>query len=272
MSLVEFSLHRLPTRSVKPNAKLTIAGSFCGSRASARSLRSMASPLIDLLSPVVFPLAMARITRSTASGLFGRSRIERKASALTSSTPSESARRETNSTCNWPSLLRSPSNRSAQTCAPVSVEMSWALISTLSPRRRTLPSSVPASFANRRSACGSIPSVSSSPPKGRSSANARRAFARSHQRESTTTVFDWRHYLAAIQRKPAHSATARRSPNSRRLPKLCSSACLRRRRRPQMVDIRPRSSSMTSRPVLTAVELALEAGAPTKTHILNVPA
>jgi hypothetical protein len=30
----------------------------------------------------------------------------------------------------------------------------------------------------------------------------RRVFARSHQRKSTTTVFDWRHYLAVIQRKP----------------------------------------------------------------------
>jgi len=29
-----------------------------------------------------------------------------------------------------------------------------------------------------------------------------RVFARSHDRKSTTTVFDWRHYLAVIQRKP----------------------------------------------------------------------
>jgi hypothetical protein len=30
----------------------------------------------------------------------------------------------------------------------------------------------------------------------------RRVFARSHERKSTTTVYDWRHYLAVIQRKP----------------------------------------------------------------------
>ena len=53
------------------------------------------------------------------------------------------ARRETNSTCNSPSLLRSPSKRSAQTCAPVSVEMSWALTVIVSSTRRTLPGAVP---------------------------------------------------------------------------------------------------------------------------------
>ena len=71
------------------------------------------SLLTDLLSPLELNLALARIARSAASGLLGRSRIDRSASALTNSTPSELASRETNSTCNSPNLLRSPSNRSA---------------------------------------------------------------------------------------------------------------------------------------------------------------
>ena len=54
------------------------------------------SLLIDLLSPLEFNFALARIARSAASGLLGRSRIDRSASALTNSTPSELARRETN--------------------------------------------------------------------------------------------------------------------------------------------------------------------------------
>ena len=44
--------------------------------------------------------------------------------------------RATTSTCNWPSLARSPSTRSAQICAPVSVEISCALIVIASPTRR----------------------------------------------------------------------------------------------------------------------------------------
>ena len=52
-------------------------------------------------------LASACIARSTASGLLRRSRVERRASAMTSSSSSELARRDTASTCSSPSLLRS---------------------------------------------------------------------------------------------------------------------------------------------------------------------
>ena len=82
----------------------------------------------------------SRMERSTASGLFGRSRIARRLSALTSSTPSELASRATNSTCNSPSLPRSPSNRSAQTCAPVSVDQ-LGIDAHRFPSRCTVPSS-----------------------------------------------------------------------------------------------------------------------------------
>jgi hypothetical protein len=49
------------------------------------------------------------------------------------SIPSESARRATSSAHNWSSWPRSLSNRSAQTCSPVSVEMSRTLTVTVSP-------------------------------------------------------------------------------------------------------------------------------------------
>ena len=59
--------------------------------------------------------------------------------ALGSWTSSALATRETNVACNSPSRLRSPSNRSAQTRAPVSVEISCALTVIVSLTRRTLP-------------------------------------------------------------------------------------------------------------------------------------
>ena len=49
---------------------------------------------------IEFNIAKPRVERSTESGLSGRSRIARRLSALTSSPPSELARRATNSTCN----------------------------------------------------------------------------------------------------------------------------------------------------------------------------
>ena len=59
--------------------------------------------------------------------------------------------------------------------------------------------SVPASFANRPVSVRVYPERIVSPPKVRLSASTA---ACSHQRKSTTTVFDWRHYLAVIQREP----------------------------------------------------------------------
>jgi hypothetical protein len=72
-----------------------MAGTFLGSRVSARSNVAMASFQVDLLAPLKFHKAtQPRIARSTASGLLGRSRLARNASALTSSAPSELATRD----------------------------------------------------------------------------------------------------------------------------------------------------------------------------------
>src|SRR5262249_13595025 len=62
--------------------------------------------------------------------------------------------------------------------------------------------SVPASFANRPVSVRVYPERIVVVAEGQIVCEHRRVFARSHQRKSTTTVFDWRHYLAVIQRKP----------------------------------------------------------------------
>ena len=87
-------------------------------------------------------IAWPRIARSTASGLFGRSRNARRPSTLDQLRRPAGARGEPtkSNSARSPRRLRSPSNRSAQTCAPLSVEINWALTVIFSPRRRTLPS------------------------------------------------------------------------------------------------------------------------------------
>ena len=129
---------------------------------------------------------------------------------------------------------------------------------------------MPASFANRPVSVRVYPERIVVAAEGQIICEHRRAFARSHQRKSTTTVFDWRHYLAVIQRKPGDSATARRSPN----PPAFRTLQQRMLKTPggdrEMVEILALVLQHDEQAVLTAVELALEAGAPTKTHILNV--
>ena len=69
------------------------------------------------------------------------------------------------------------------------------------------------------SACASIPNASLSPPRDKSSANIAAFLPAPTNAKSTTTVFDWRHYLAVIQRKPG--ALRNGAPFAERLP-----ACL----------------------------------------------
>ena len=59
-----------------------------------------------------------------------------------------------------------------------------------------------ASFANRPVSVRVYPERIVVAGEGQVICEHRRVFARSHQRKSTTTVFDWRHYLAVLQRKP----------------------------------------------------------------------
>jgi hypothetical protein len=97
-----------------------------------------------------------------------------------------------------------------------------------------------------------------------------RIIDRSH-RQPGCTVYDWRHYLAVIQRKPGalrNGAPFLDLPEAfRRLQGLLL-------KRPggdrEMVEILALVLHHDEQAVLCAVEVALEAGVPTKTHILNL--
>ncbi len=88
--------------------------------------------------------------------------------------------------------------------------------------------SVPASFANRPVSVRVYPERIVVAAEGQVVCDHRRVFARSHQRKSTTTVYDcgtiWRSFSAS--REPC--VTVRPSPNSRLPSGLYSSACSRR--------------------------------------------
>jgi hypothetical protein len=129
--------------------------------------------------------------------------------------------------------------------------------------------SVPASFANRPVSLRIYPErivVA----EGQVVCEHRRVFVRSHDRQSTT-VYDWRHYLAVIQRRPG---ALRNGAPFAGLPEAFRSLQQRLLRTPggdrEMVEILALVLQHDEQAVLAAVELALEAGAPSKTHILNL--
>ena len=99
----------------------------------------------------------------------------------------------------------------------------------------------------------------------------RRVFARSHEWKNTTTVYDWRHYLAVVQRKPG---ALRNGAPFAELPSAFRALQQRMLKTPggdrEIVEILALVLQHDEQAVLAAVELALEAGAPTKTHILNL--
>ena len=84
-------------------------------------------------------------------------------------------------------------------------------------------------------------------------------------------IYDWRHYLAVIQRKPGALRNGapflELPPAFRRLQTIML-------RKPggdrEMVDILALVLHHDEQAVLTAVELALTEGVPTKTHVLNL--
>jgi hypothetical protein len=131
--------------------------------------------------------------------------------------------------------------------------------------------SVPASFANRPVSVRVYPERIVVVGEGQIVCEHRRVFARSHERKSTTTVYDWRHYLAVIQRKPG---ALRNGAPFVELPSAFRALQQRMLKTPggdrEMVEILALVLQHDEQAVLTAVELALEAGAPTKTHILNL--
>ncbi|MFC0687787.1 IS21 family transposase, partial [Novosphingobium clariflavum] len=97
-----------------------------------------------------------------------------------------------------------------------------------------------------------------------------RIIDRSHHKLGRT-IYDWRHYLAVVQRKPG---ALRNGAPFLELPAAFQQLQGHLLKRPggdrEMVEILSLVLHHDEQAVLCAVELALEAGVATKTHILNV--
>lgn len=130
--------------------------------------------------------------------------------------------------------------------------------------------SVPASFANRPVSVRLYPDRIVVAAEGQILCEHRRIIARSHHLPGQT-VYDWRHYLAVIQRKPG---ALRNGAPFAELPDAFKRLQQHLLRKPggdrEMVEILALVLHHDEQAVLCAVELALEAGVPTKTHILNI--
>ena len=129
--------------------------------------------------------------------------------------------------------------------------------------------SVPASFANRPVSLRVYPERIVIAAEGRILCEHGRIIARSHL--PGRIIYDWRHYLAVIQRKPG---ALRNGAPFAEMPDAFRQLQGHLLRRPggdrEMVEILALVLQHDEQAVLCAVELALEAGVPTKTHVLNI--
>ena len=130
--------------------------------------------------------------------------------------------------------------------------------------------SVPASFANRPVSLRIYPTRIVIAAEGQLVCEHRRVIDRSHY-TGGRTVYDWRHYLAVIQRKPG---ALRNGAPFADMPDAFRQLQSQLLRRPggdrEMAEILALVLQHDEQVVLCAVELALEAGVATKTHVLNV--
>ena len=117
--------------------------------------------------------------------------------------------------------------------------------------------SVPASFANRPVSLRVYPDRIVIVAEGQVLCGHRRLITREHHLRGQT-VYDWRHYLAVIQRKPG---ALRNGAPFIEMPDAF---------RQLQAHLLKHPGGDREMAVLCAVELALEAGVPTKTHILNL--
>ena len=130
--------------------------------------------------------------------------------------------------------------------------------------------SVPASFANRPVSVRLYPERIVIAAEGQIVCEHRRIIERSHNNPGQT-VYDWRHYLAVIQRKPGalrNGAPFAELPEAFR--QLQHHLLKRAGGDREMVEILALVLQHDEEAVLCAVEMALEGGVPTKTHILNI--
>ena len=130
--------------------------------------------------------------------------------------------------------------------------------------------SVPASFANRPVSLRVYPDRVVVAAEGQVVCEHRRIIDRSHDRPGQT-VYDWRHYLAVVQRKPG---ALRNGAPFAELPEAFRTLQQHLIKKPggdrEMVDILALVLQHDEQAVLSAVDMALKSGAPTKTHILNL--
>jgi len=130
--------------------------------------------------------------------------------------------------------------------------------------------SVPASFANRPVSMRVYPDRIVVVAEGQVICEHRRVIERSHDGPGHT-VYDWRHYLAVVQRKPG---ALRNGAPFAELPDAFKTLQQYLLKKPggdrEMVDILALVLQHDEEAVLSAVEMALTSGVPTKTHVLNL--
>jgi len=130
--------------------------------------------------------------------------------------------------------------------------------------------SVPCSFANRPVSLRIYPDKIVIAAEGQFLCEHARVIGRSHHVPGRT-IYDWRHYLAVIQRKPG---ALRNGAPFVEMPEAFRRLQAYLLKRPggdrEMVEILALVLQHDEQAVLCAVELALEAGVPAKTHILNL--
>lgn len=130
--------------------------------------------------------------------------------------------------------------------------------------------SVPASFANRPVSVRVYPERIVIAAEGRILCEHDRIIARSHHLPGRI-IYDWRHYLAVIQRKPGalrNGAPFAEMPDAFR--QLQGHLLKHPGGDREMVEILALVLQHDEQAVLCAVDLALEAGVATKTHVLNI--
>ena len=130
--------------------------------------------------------------------------------------------------------------------------------------------SVPASFANRPVSLRVYAERIVVAAEGQLLCEHRRVIDRRHD-STGHTVYDWRHYLAVLQRKPD---ALRNGAPFVELPAAFRQLQAALLKQPggdrEMVEVLALVLHHDEQAVLAAVELALEAGVPTKMHVLNV--
>lgn len=130
--------------------------------------------------------------------------------------------------------------------------------------------SVPASYANRPVSLRVYADRLVVAAEGQVICEHQRVIERNHH-HAGHTVYDWRHYLAVLQRKPG---ALRNGAPFAELPQAFKRLQAVLLKQPggdrEMVEVLALVLHHDEQAVLTAVELALEAGVASKTHVLNV--